>query len=80
MNKTMNERINDWKERCQIMCSCKKDTIVFMCKEASCPSNKTQSVYCQECIVAGPHFHPLNYISDEISEVAKQWIAARANL
>ena len=76
----MNRDVIEWKERCQILCSCKKDTVVFFCKEASCPNNTNQPVFCLGCI-EDSHFHkPLCYISNEIAEIAKEWNVGKASL
>lgn len=76
----MTDRVNDWKERCQIMCDCQNDIIAFICKDKNCDNHTKQPLYCVGCREE-VHWHkPLYYISDEISEYIKRWTKGRGDL
>ena len=74
----MTDRINDWKERCKIECSCDNDDIVaFVCKDDACPNKTKQTLYCLTCMINGVHDHkPPVFISDEIDMQITKWSTA----
>ena len=72
---TQKEKLIEWKERCNLMCSCGEDTVIYYCNDTKCPHNKTDPLFCVPCISAGDkHEHvkpPLIY--DKIMELDKSW-------
>ena len=72
---TMKGKIDLWKERCSIQCSCaERDIVIYYCNELQCP-NHGDPLYCTQCAVEGEkHDHkkpPL--IIDEIMKIDKDW-------
>jgi len=72
---TTSDKLNDWKERCKIVCQCGKDIVTFVCKEASCPHLSMQPLYCLDCTLSrGFHKHnPAVFIKDEINSYSSMW-------
>ena len=55
---TNKDKLNMWKDRCSIMCSCGEDIVAFFCNDLECPNNKTDPLFCTSCGMSGDkHFH-----------------------
>jgi hypothetical protein len=63
------------------LCSCRKDKIAYICRNAQCPNHHTQRLYCQNCLNIGNHLHfPLHQIYTMLSETDIKWSQLMSNL
>ena len=49
------------------------DRIAYLCCDPSCPLHKTQTAYCQYCLVKNKHRHDITEIKDKLFTFEKDW-------
>ena len=72
---TMKDKINAWKERCSIMCSCGEDIVAYYCNDSQCPHNQSDPLYCNQCAIGcekHEHIRP-PMIFDKMRELDSTW-------
>ena len=72
---TNKDKLNMWKDRCTIMCSCGEDIVAFFCNDLECPNNKADPLFCNSCALnSDKHDHrkpPM--IIDKINVLDGAW-------
>ena len=72
---TNKDKLNMWKDRCSIMCSCGEDIVSYYCNDLECPNNKIDPLFCSPCGMGGDkHDHrKAPMIIDRINELDGDW-------
>ena len=66
----------DWSIKDKMpMCSCGLDKVFYICSKPTCPSYRSQNLYCYHCSqLEDQHEHRITSIQSSTEQLKKQWM------